>query len=96
MKTILKYVFKFLISLIPTEALARLMAVCIAKILNNASKKGGQAWDRSKSILKNAETWIHLFNEVYEDDTLDRDEEIKVAKAIEDLTHVEKMKDIIK
>lgn len=80
---------------ISVDAICILFAKLIAKLLTYASKKGGDKWDKSKSILKKTAVWINLFNEVYEDDEMTSEEEELVANAIKNQTNVEKIVEIL-
>lgn len=82
--------------LISVDTVCLLFAKMIAKLLQYASKKGGDKWDKSKEILKKTEVWIKLFNEVYDDDTMSQEEEELVAKAIKEQTSVDKIVEILK
>lgn len=82
-------------SFISVDTIARVIAFCIAKLIKYASRRGGNAWEKTKSIMKNVENWVRLFNEVYEDDELSEEEEKKIADAIANLTSVKRISKII-
>ena len=82
-------------SFVSVDMIARVIAFCIAKLIKYASKRGGNAWEKTKAIMKNVENWIALFNEVYEDDELSEEEEKKIAGAIANLTAVKKISKIV-
>ena len=95
MKTVITAMIGVLIKAISVENVAKILAFCISKLLKYASKKGGNAWDKTKVVMVNAENWIHLFNETYEDDEMTPEEELKVAEAIKNLTSVKKIAELI-
>lgn len=86
----------FLLKFVTADTVAKVIATCVAKLMEIARKKGGNAWDKSKKVAQNAEIWIHLFNEVYADDGLTEEEEEKIAQAIKDLTVTKKIADVLK
>lgn len=85
-----------LMKFVSVDMIAKVFALCIAKLLNYAKGKGGDTWKKVKAIAKNAEKWLALFNEVYEDDTLTEEEETKIADAIAEMTTVKKISTILK
>jgi Na+/phosphate symporter len=89
-------IYNILISLLSVDTICKLIARGIAKILETASKKGGDAWCKAKEIIKKIHLWCGLFLEVYEDDNLTEEEESKIADAIKNQTKIEKISDILK
>lgn len=65
------------------EKIATLLAGIIANLLRKASKT--EKWDLFKGIIQKTEKACHLFNECYEDDNMDKDDEERIAQAIEKL-----------
>ena len=96
MKTVITAVIGILIKVISVENVAKVLAFCVSKLLGYASRKGGDAWDKTKAVMVDAENWIHLFNETYEDDEMTPEEEAKVAEAIKNLTSVKKVAELVK
>lgn len=91
MNTICNILLKFL----SVNTICKLIARGIAKILEIASKKGGDTWDKAKAVIKQIHVWCGLFLEVYEDDTLTTEEEEKIADAIKNQTNIDKIVDIL-
>ena len=83
-----------LLKFVSVEQVAKVIAFCIAKLLKYASSRGGSAWDRAKAVMVSTESWIHLFNETYEDDEMTPEEEAKVAEAIKNLTKAGQVSDL--
>lgn len=81
MKTIALYIIRKWLS---PKKVAELLAKVIANLLRKASKTG--KWDLFKVIVQKVEKACHLFNECYEDDNMDKDDEEKIANAIEHIT----------
>ncbi len=81
MKTIILFLIK---KYLTPESIAKLLTQVIAYLLRKASKT--RKWDAFKNIIQRVEQACHLFNQCYEDDTMDSDEEEKIADAIEELT----------
>jgi superfamily I DNA and RNA helicase len=75
------------------EKVIHLIAGIIANLLRKASKSG--KWDLFRSIIQKVEKVCHLFNEVYDDETLSKEDEEKIAEAIEELTEKESIKGIL-
>lgn len=92
MKTAIIGVFMNLMSV---NTIAKIIAFCIAKLIKYASRRGENSWEQTKSIMKNVENWVKLFNEVYEDDELSEEEEKKIADAIANLTPIKEISKII-
>lgn len=90
-KSIMSFVMKFL----DVDTLCALVAKAIACMLSYASKKGGKAWDTAKTAVAKINLWTSLFMQVYEDDTLDSEDEQKIAEAIKKETSIEKLVDIL-
>ena len=90
MKTILLFLIK---KFLTPAKVAKLLAGIIANLLRKASKTGN--WDTVKDIISKTENACHLFNEVYEDDTLSQEEEERIAEAIAGLTTSENIKRIL-
>lgn len=64
------------------DNLCSLAAKIIAALLSWASKKGGNAWDIAKTVITKINNWTSLFLQVYDDDTMDENEEMIVSEAI--------------
>ena len=90
MKTFLLFLIKRFMS---PEKIARLLAGIIANLLRKASKTNH--WDLFKGIIVKIENICHLFNEVYSDETLSKEDEERIATAIEQLTDKTDLKSII-
>ena len=90
MKTILLFIIKRFLT--PAK-IAKLLAGIIANLLRKASKTGN--WDVIKDVVSKTENACHLFNAVYEDDELTREEEEQIAEAIAGLTSDETIKRIL-
>lgn len=88
-------VISVLMNFVSVEFIAKIIAMGISKLISYASRKGGATWTKVKGIMKKIENWIHLFNEVYEDDEMTPEEEAKVAEAIAGLTTIKKVSQII-
>ena len=93
MKTLL---ISLLLKFLTPANVASVIAKCIAYLIRNASKKGGKSWDTAKDVIKQTENYTHLFNEVYDDEELTKEEEGKIAKAIEMNTLISSIVEIIK
>ena len=87
---------KLLVKFLNVDTLCSLVARAIASILLYASKKGGKAWDISKSLITKINLWTSLFIQVYDDETLTADEEKAIADAIKHETDIGKLVDILK
>ena len=81
MKTFILYLIK---KFLTPEKLAQLLAQVIAHILRKASKQ--KKWDEFKMVVGRVEQCCHLFNQCYLDETLDEEDEERIAEAIEGLT----------
>ena len=81
-----KFIVNLLLKLITPEAIGQFMASAIAKLLRNASKKGGKTWDTSKEVIKQVRKWTNLFNQVYDDENLTEEEEQIIADEIANMT----------
>lgn len=89
MKIILWIIKKFL----TPERIAQLLAGIIANLLRKASQTDN--WDLYKGIIQKTETLCRIFNRVYDDDNLTKDEEEAIAKEIEKLVEAESLKKIL-
>lgn len=89
-------IYSLLLNFLNVDSVCKVIAKCIAKLLETASRKGGDTWDKAKAIIKQVHVWCGLFIEVYDDDNLTEEEEQKVADAIKSQTNIEKIVDIIK
>ena len=85
----------FLMKFLDVDTLCALVAKAISCMLSYASKKGDKAWDTAKTAVTKINLWTSLFMQVYEDDTLDSEDEQKIAKAIKKETSIEKLVDIL-
>ena len=85
-----------LVKFLDVDTLCSLVAKAIASILAYASKKGGTAWETAKIAITKINLWTSLFLQVYEDDTLDEEDEKKIAEAIKKETDIAKLVDILK
>lgn len=81
MKTIILYIVK---KWLTPKKVAELVAGIIANLLRKASKSG--KWDLIREIVKKVEVACSLFNEVYEDESLSKEDEEKIATAIDNLS----------
>lgn len=86
----------FMMRFLDVDALCALVAKAIALLLSYASKKGGKAWDVSKTAISKINLWTSLFMQVYDDETLTSDEEKIIAEAIKKETDIAKLIDILK
>lgn len=87
----MKIISSILTKFITIDMISTVIAKLIAKLLNNASKKGGESWNKSKLIISKVRVWIDLFDQVYEDNEMTTEEETLVSKAISneiDITEV--------
>ena len=92
MNTILKFALKFL----SYDTLVETIAKSLAYILEYARTKASEdAWEKTKTTIKQINNWTTLLNEVYEDDTLTPEEEKKIADAIANMTATETIYGII-
>lgn len=85
-----------LVKFLDVDTLCSLVAKAISSILAYASKKGGKAWEIAKTAITKINLWTSLFLQVYEDDTLDAEDEKKIADAIKKETDIAKLVDILK
>lgn len=86
----------FMLKFLSTDALCAIIAKAISRLLAYASKKGGKAWDVSKDVVAKVNVWTSLFMQVYEDDTLDADDEKLIAEAIKKQTSIEDLVEALK
>lgn len=90
-------IINLLFKLVNVEMIAKIMAKCVAYLLEwargSASEDG--KWDKAKSIIEQVNNWSSLFLEVYADDRLTIEEEEKIANAIEECTDKEKVNEIL-
>jgi len=89
-------VYELAIKFLSVDTVCSIIAKGIAKILENSSKKGGSTWSKSKKMIQKIHLWCGLFLEVYDDDTLTKEEEQKIADAIKNQTNVKKIVTILK
>lgn len=85
-----------IVKLLDVDTICSLIAKAISKILQYASKRGGNAWDIAKKIITKINLWTSLFLQVYDDEELTEEEEKLVADAIKKETNIEKLVDILK
>lgn len=89
----------FLINLIfkslTIENISALVAKCIVWLLEFARNKGDAYWDTAKGVIRKINNWCSLFLEVYEDDELTEEDEIKIANAIKNETDIETIAKIL-
>ena len=85
-----------LVKFLDVDTLCSLVAKAISSILSYASKKGGKSWETAKTAITKINLWTSLFLQVYEDDTLDAEDEKKIADAIKKETDIAKLVDILK
>lgn len=90
MKTIILYFVK---KWLTPEKVAKLIAGIIANLLRKASKSNN--WDTIKAIIEKVESACHVFNEVYADETLTKDEEEQIASSIENMTGISSIHSVI-
>ncbi len=91
-----RIITSLLVKFLDVDTLCALVAKAIASILAYASKKGGKSWENAKTSIEKINLWTSLFMQVYEDDTLDANDEKKIAEAIKKETSIEKLVDILK
>ena len=91
-----QFITTMLVKFLDVDTLCSLVAKAISSILAYASKKGGKAWEIAKTAITKINLWTSLFLQVYEDDTLDAEDEKKIADAIKKETDIEKLIDILK
>ena len=75
------------------EAIAELLAHGIAKLLRKASKS--KKWDLIRGLVLRIEQACHLFNQCYDDDTMNEEDEERIAEAIEQLAEGIDVSDIL-
>lgn len=90
------FIVKILLNFLTVDNLCTVLAKIISKLLSYASKKGGKAWDITKSVIVKVNNWTSLFLQVYEDEELDKEEEKLIAEAIKNRTDIAKIVDILK
>ena len=91
-----QFITTMLVKFLDVDTLCSLVAKAISSILAYASKKGGKAWETAKTAITKINLWTSLFLQVYEDDTLDAEDEKKIADAIKKETDIAKLVDILK
>ena len=91
-----QFITSMLVKFLDVDTLCSLVAKAISSILAYASKKGGKAWEIAKTAITKINLWTSLFLQVYEDDTLDAEDEKKIADAIKKETDIAKLVDILK
>ena len=89
------FIIKILLKLVTPEKIGKLIASAIAKLLNHASKCGN-SWETSKSVIKQIKRWSNLFLQVYDDDTLTREEEDIIATEIANMTDAASIEKLLK
>lgn len=90
MKTIIRFLIR---KFLTPKKVAQLLAGIIADLLRKASNTGN--WDKIKSIIDVATKAITLFNDVYADETIDKDDERLIAEAIENMKLENTMHEIV-
>ena len=90
------FIVKIFLNFLTVDNLCTVLAKIISKLLSYASKKGGKAWDITKSVIVKVNNWTSLFLQVYEDEELDKEEEKLIAEAIKNGTDIAKIVDILK
>jgi len=80
MKRIIQSIIK---TFFTPEMIGKLSAWLIALLLRKASKSG--KWDSIKDIVQKLSEALEMFNTVYADDEMTKDEEEEVAQRIESL-----------
>lgn len=79
------------------ETLVGVIASALAYIMEYARKKASpEGWEKAKKSVKAVKTWVNLFDEVYEDDTLTEEEEKLIEQAISDCTMVDSIYKLLK
>lgn len=91
----MKIISSILTKFITIDTISTVIAKLIAKLLNNASKKGGESWNESKRIISKIRVWIDLFDQVYEDDEMTTEDETLVSKAISNEIEITKVSKIL-
>ena len=86
---------KLLLKIITPQKIGKLVAGAIAKLLNHA-KEHDEAWETAKVTIKQIRKWADLFLQVYEDDTLTKEEEKAIADEIANMTDSASISKILK
>ena len=89
------FLIKLVFKSIKLEDISRITAKCIVWLLEYARNKGDKYWDTAKGVIRKINNWCSLFLEVYEDDELTEEDEIKIAEAIANETDVKTIAKIL-
>ena len=93
----MKWLMKLGLKFVSYETLVGVIASAIAYIMEYARKKSSpEGWERAKKSVKAIKTWVNLFDEVYEDDTLTDEEEKLIEEAISGCTAVDSIYKLLK
>lgn len=90
------FITTFLLKFLTIDNLCTVLAKIISLLLAYASKKGGKAWDITKTVIAKVNNWTSLYLQVYDDEKLTEEEEKLIAEAIKNKTDIAKVVDIIK
>ena len=88
-------IIKLLFKTLTVENISALAAKCIVWLLEYARNKGDKYWDTAKGVIRKINNWCSLFLEVYEDDALTEEEEVKIAEAISRETDIQSIAEIL-
>lgn len=92
-----KWLIKIGLKFLSYDALVGVIASAMAYILEYArSKATPVAWDNAKGAVKQIKNWATLFDEVYEDDTLNDEEKKRIQDAIAECTAVTSIYNLLK
>lgn len=77
------------------DNISQIAARCIVWLLEYARNKGDKYWDTAKEVIRKINNWCSLFLEVYEDNELSEEDEVKIAEAISKETDVQSIAKIL-
>ena len=93
----MKWLLNLGLKFVSYETIVEVMASGIAYIMEYArNKASNDGWEKAKAAMKKVKVWVNLFDEVYEDDTLTKEEEKKIEEAIKKGTLAGSIYNIIK
>ena len=93
----MKWLMKLGLKFVSYETLVGVIASALAYIMEYARKKASpEGWEKAKKSVKAIKTWVNLFDEVYEDDTLTEEEEKLIEQAISNCTMVDSIYKLLK
>jgi len=92
----MKWLLKLGLKFVSFETLVNTIAAGIAYILEYArTQSTPTAWEKAKGAVKQIKNWVTLLDEVYEDDNLTPDEEVKIQSAIDNCTATESIYELL-